>query len=85
MRRCWMWRWCWRRGGRWWWRPGRSGLSRGCWLQLVAGVGVAAASVVPSLLGVLDPAAVPGLGTVLSGAEVLSGAVAARWAGGGGW
>ena len=48
--------------------------------ELIARVGVAAASVVPSLLGVLDPAAVPGLGTVLSGAEVLSGAVAARWA-----
>ena len=31
MRRCWMWRRCWRPGGRWWWRPRHSGLSRGCW------------------------------------------------------
>ena len=52
----------------------------GFWLSWLRGWWVAAASVVPSLLGVLDPAAVPGLGTVLSGAEVLSGAVAARWA-----
>jgi amino acid adenylation domain-containing protein len=48
--------------------------------RLIAGAGVAAASVVPSLLGVLDPAAVPGLGTVLSGAELLTGALAQRWA-----
>ena len=49
---------------------------------LIAGAGVAAASVVPSLLGVLDPAAVPGLGTVLSGGELLTGALAQRWAAG---
>ncbi|MGH7126043.1 MAG: amino acid adenylation domain-containing protein [Stellaceae bacterium] len=47
--------------------------------QLIARAGAAAASVVPSLLGVLDPAGVPGLATVLSGAEVLTAAVAQRW------
>ena len=30
MRRCWMWRWRWLRGGRWWWRPRRSGPTRCC-------------------------------------------------------
>ena len=48
--------------------------------RMITSVGVAAASVVPSLLGVLDPAGVPGLATVLSGAEVLTAAVAERWA-----
>ena len=38
------------------------------------------ASVVPSLLGVLDPAAVPGLGRVLAGAEPLTAALASAWA-----
>ena len=41
--------------------------------------GVTAASVVPSLLAVLDPAAVPGLRRVLSGAEALTGPLAAAW------
>jgi amino acid adenylation domain-containing protein len=49
---------------------------------LIAGAGVTAASVVPSLLGVLDPAGVPGLSTVLSGAELLTATEAARWAAG---
>ena len=50
-------------------------------LAVLAGrAGVQSASVVPSLLEVLDPAAVPGIGTVLAGAELLSGRVAAAWA-----
>jgi amino acid adenylation domain-containing protein len=47
--------------------------------RLVGECGVQAASVVPSLLGVLDPAAVPGLSTVLAGAEPLTGRTAAAW------
>src|SRR5262249_29026647 len=42
--------------------------------------GVQAASVVPSLLEVLDPALVPQLETVLTGAEPLTGRLAAAWA-----
>ena len=38
------------------------------------------ASVVPSLLAVLDPAAVPGLSRVLAGAELLPARLAAAWA-----
>ncbi len=49
---------------------------------LVRGAGVQVASVVPSLLGVLDPAGVPGLSRVLSGAEVLSERLAAAWGAG---
>ena len=41
--------------------------------------GVAVASVVPSLLEVLDPAAVPGLSRLLTGAEPLTGRLAAVW------
>ena len=41
--------------------------------------GVAVASVVPSLLEVLDPAAVPGLSRLLAGAEPLTGRLAAVW------
>src|SRR6204780_4793182 len=58
--------WMWRRG---WRRGGRWG-----------GGGGGGASGGPSVLGVRDPAAVPGLGTVLSGAEVLTGVLAQRWA-----
>ena len=50
--------------------------------RLITGCGVGAASVVPSLLGVLDPGAVPGLGRVLAGAEPLTGALASAWADG---
>jgi amino acid adenylation domain-containing protein len=42
--------------------------------------GVRAASVVPSLLEVIDPAAVPQIRTVLSGAEPLTQRLAAAWA-----
>jgi amino acid adenylation domain-containing protein len=52
--------------------------------RLLAGLihraGVRAASVVPSLLGMLDPARVPGLSRVLTGAELLTEPVAALWA-----
>ncbi|MFD4606483.1 amino acid adenylation domain-containing protein, partial [Streptomyces sp. NPDC058464] len=47
---------------------------------MVAALGVEAASVVPSLLEVLDPARVPGLNTVLSGAERLTATMARAWA-----
>src|SRR5205823_1911146 len=47
---------------------------------LIRRVGVGSASVVPSLLRVLDPAAVPGLGRVLTGAELLPARLAAAWA-----
>ena len=46
---------------------------------LIRRVGVRSASVVPSLLAVLDPAAVPGLSRVLTGAELLLEPVAAAW------
>ena len=49
---------------------------------LIRGGGVSAASVVPSLLGVLDPAGLGGLSRVLAGAELLTAALAARWAAG---
>ena len=47
---------------------------------LVRAAGVTAASVVPSLLQVLDPAGLPGLGQLLAGAEPLTAALAAAWA-----
>ncbi|MEU6460203.1 amino acid adenylation domain-containing protein, partial [Streptomyces sp. NPDC047065] len=50
--------------------------------DLVVREGVEVASVVPSLLGVVDPAGVPGLGRVLVGGELLSGEVAGVWADG---
>ena len=49
---------------------------------LIQRAGVVSASVVPSLLETLDPAAVPGLSRVLSGAELLSGRLAGAWAAG---
>ncbi|RZB19442.1 amino acid adenylation domain-containing protein [Streptomyces sp. F001] len=42
---------------------------------------VGTASVVPSLLGVLDPDAVPGVATWVLGAELLTAGLASRWAG----
>jgi acyl-coenzyme A synthetase/AMP-(fatty) acid ligase/acyl carrier protein len=42
--------------------------------------GVQAASVVPSLLEVLDPAALPGVSPLLTGAEPLTARLAAAWA-----
>ncbi|WP_206328730.1 AMP-binding protein, partial [Streptomyces sp. Tu 4128] len=50
--------------------------------DLVVREGVEVASVVPSLLGVVDPAGVPGLGRVLVGGELLSAEVAGVWADG---
>ena len=47
---------------------------------LVRRAGVAAASVVPSLLEVLDPAAVAGISRLLAGAEPLTARLAAAWA-----
>ncbi|MFB7658154.1 amino acid adenylation domain-containing protein, partial [Streptomyces sp. NPDC056128] len=50
--------------------------------DVVVREGVGVASVVPSLLGVVDPAGVPGLERVLVGGELLSAEVARVWAGG---
>ena len=47
---------------------------------LVRRSAVVSASVVPSLLEVLDPAAVPGLSRLLAGAEPLTARLAAAWA-----
>ena len=46
---------------------------------MVRGAGVRAASVVPSLLSVLDPAALPGVDRLVVGAELMTAALAARW------
>ncbi|WP_220214481.1 non-ribosomal peptide synthetase, partial [Streptomyces shenzhenensis] len=50
--------------------------------ELMARTGVEVASVVPSLLAVVDPAAVPGLSRVLVGGELLTGELAREWADG---
>ncbi|MFD4263802.1 amino acid adenylation domain-containing protein, partial [Streptomyces sp. NPDC058534] len=50
--------------------------------DVVVREGVGVASVVPSLLGVVDPAGMPGLERVLVGGELLSAEVARVWAGG---
>src|SRR6202034_478389 len=46
---------------------------------LVRRAGVVSASVVPSLLAVLDPAALPGVSRLLAGAEPLSARLAGGW------
>ena len=46
---------------------------------LVAGAGVRSASVVPSLLAVLDPAALPGVSRLVVGSELMTAALAERW------
>ncbi|MEO3749883.1 amino acid adenylation domain-containing protein [Streptomyces sp. B6B3] len=48
---------------------------------MIRGAGVSVASVVPSLLGVLDPDSVPGVSRWVLGAERLSADLASRWAG----
>ncbi len=50
--------------------------------RLIDAAGVVATSVVPSLLGVLDPAAVPGLRTIVAGSEPVSGELAGAWSAG---
>ncbi|MEU1168265.1 AMP-binding protein, partial [Streptomyces sp. NPDC005921] len=46
---------------------------------MVEAAGVVTASVVPSLLGVLEPGSVPGVGNWVLGAERLEAGLAARW------
>ncbi|WP_369212912.1 amino acid adenylation domain-containing protein, partial [Streptomyces flavofungini] len=48
---------------------------------MIERTGVTTASVVPSLLGVLDPAAVPGVRNWVLGAELLTADLASRWVG----
>ncbi|MEV7194406.1 amino acid adenylation domain-containing protein [Streptomyces sp. NPDC093510] len=47
--------------------------------EMIESTGVTTASVVPSLLGVLDPSAVPGVRDWVLGAELLTGELASRW------
>ncbi|WP_240660334.1 non-ribosomal peptide synthetase [Streptomyces sp. WAC 01529] len=47
--------------------------------RMIDAAGVSTASVVPSLLSVLDPAAVPGVRNWVLGAELLTADLAARW------
>ncbi|MFK4071927.1 amino acid adenylation domain-containing protein, partial [Streptomyces sp. NPDC029674] len=47
--------------------------------EMIESAGVSTASVVPSLLGVLDPSAVPGVRNWVLGAELLTGELASRW------
>ncbi|MGW2230890.1 amino acid adenylation domain-containing protein [Streptomyces formicae] len=49
--------------------------------SMIREAGVSTASVVPSLLGVLDPAAVGGVGNWVLGAELLTADLASRWVG----
>ncbi|MCF3125747.1 amino acid adenylation domain-containing protein, partial [Streptomyces arenae] len=51
----------------------------GALARMIDAAGVSTASVVPSLLGVLDPAAVPGVHNWVLGAELLTADLAARW------
>ncbi|MGW7403973.1 amino acid adenylation domain-containing protein [Streptomyces sp. NPDC054833] len=51
----------------------------GALAEMIRTAGVGVASVVPSLFGVLDPAAVPGVTNWVLGAERLSADLAARW------
>ncbi|CAM5729899.1 Non-ribosomal peptide synthetase OS=Streptomyces fumanus OX=67302 GN=GCM10018772_35740 PE=4 SV=1 [Streptomyces fumanus] len=51
----------------------------GALAEMIRAAGVRVASVVPSLLGVLDPADVPGVGNWVLGAERLTSDLAARW------
>ncbi|CAM5626987.1 Non-ribosomal peptide synthetase OS=Streptomyces alboniger OX=132473 GN=CP975_32040 PE=4 SV=1 [Streptomyces alboniger] len=48
---------------------------------MIERTGVSTASVVPSLLGVLDPEAVPAVGNWVLGAELLTADLAGRWTG----
>ncbi|WP_078897486.1 non-ribosomal peptide synthetase [Streptomyces rimosus] len=49
--------------------------------RLVGSYGVSTACMVPSLLGMLDPAALPGIRDLVVGAERLTADLASRWAG----
>ncbi|MEC4019822.1 non-ribosomal peptide synthetase, partial [Streptomyces sp. H27-D2] len=51
----------------------------GALAEMIRLAGVSVASVVPSLLGVLDPVSVPGVENWVLGAERLSAGLAARW------